>query len=142
MKPEWLSLVTTCDFARSRLIVIFSGGTAKAGVRQAEAQRDAALAGYRKAVQSAFADVANVLARRGTIEAELAAAEQGRAAAADSLHLADLRYHGGVDSYLADLIARQTLYTAARKRIITLQTRAANRAALYRALGGDGSLSD
>ncbi|MDE2596969.1 MAG: efflux transporter outer membrane subunit [Sphingomonadales bacterium] len=116
---------------------IFSGGAARAGVAYSEAQRDAALADYRKAIQSAFADVANTLARRGTIEPQLRAVEAGRAAAADNAHLADLRYRGGVSSYLESLTARLSLYAADRSLANTRRLRASNLVALYRALGGD-----
>ncbi|MBW8753878.1 MAG: efflux transporter outer membrane subunit [Sphingomonadales bacterium] len=116
---------------------IFNAGAAKAGVVQSEAQRDAALAAYRKAIESAFADVADTLARRGTIDAQLRATSAGRAAAADNLHLADLRYRGGVDSYLGELTARQALYSAERTLANTQRLRASNLVALYRVLGGD-----
>ena len=121
---------------------IFSGGAGKANVRLTEAQRDAALATYKKAIQSAFADVANALARRGTIDAQLQANAAGRAAAQDNLNLADMRYRGGIDSYLQDLTARQALYSAERTLVATQQLRAANLIAIYRALGGDASLSE
>lgn len=119
---------------------IFSGGAGKANVAISEGQRDAALAAYRKAIQVAFADVANTLARRGTIDAQLKAVAGADAAARANLHLADLRYRGGVDNYLQDLTARLTSYSAARTLIQTRLIAAANRVALYRALGGDGSL--
>jgi multidrug efflux system outer membrane protein len=116
---------------------IFRAGAGRAAVAQSEAQRDAALAAYRKAVQSAFADVADTLARRGTIDAQLTATRAGRAAAADNLHLAELRYRGGVDSYLGELAARQALYSAERTLANTQRLRASNLVALYRSLGGD-----
>lgn len=116
---------------------IFQGGAARAGVTQSEAQRDAALAGYRKVVQSAFADVADALARRGTIDAQLRATAAGRTAAADNLHLAELRYRGGVESFLSELTARQALYSAERTLAQTQRQRASNLVALYRSLGGD-----
>ena len=116
---------------------IFSGGAGKARVAESQAQRDAALAAYRKAIESAFADVANALARRGTIEAQLVAAQAGRDAAADNLHLTQLRYQGGIDSYLGELTARQALYSAERTLIATRRLRATNRVALYRTIGGD-----
>jgi outer membrane protein, multidrug efflux system len=116
---------------------IFQAGAARAGVAQTEAQRDAALAAYRLAVQSAFADVADTLARRGTIDAQLRSSRSGREASADNLHLAELRYRGGVDSYLQELSARQALYDAERGFANTQQLRASNLIALYRSLGGD-----
>lgn len=119
---------------------LFSGGAGRATVRASEAQRDLALAGYRKAIQSAFADVANALARRGTIDRQLTAARATRAAADDNLALSDLRYRGGVGTYLQDLTARLSSYSAARTLVQTQYGEAASRVALYRALGGDNSL--
>jgi multidrug efflux system outer membrane protein len=119
---------------------IFAGGAGKAAVRVSEAQRDAALAAYRKAIQVAFADVANVLARRGTIDAQLTAVTAADTAASDNLRLADLRYRGGVDSYLQDLTARLASYSAGRSLIQNRLVAATNRVALYRALGGDSSI--
>jgi len=116
---------------------IFSGGAGRGNLALAKAQRDAALATYRKAVQSAFADVANTLARRGTIDAQLKASAAGREAAADNSRLATLRYRGGIESYIEELTARQALYSAERSLIQTRLLRASNLVALYRSLGGD-----
>ena len=52
---------------------IFDAGAAPANVTYTEAQRDAALATYEKTLQTAFREVADVLARSGTIDAELRA---------------------------------------------------------------------
>lgn len=121
---------------------IISGGAGKASLQASKAQRDAALGGYRKAIESAFTDVANVLARRGTIERQLGALRSADAAAEDNLKLADLRYRSGITSYLADLTARQARYSAARSLITARLLRATNKVALYRALGGDSTLAD
>ena len=116
---------------------IFSAGKGKAGVALAGAQRDAALAQYRKAVESAFKDVANTLARRGTIDAELAATRNGLAAAADNARLTDRRYTGGIASYLDSLTSQQALYAARKTAVASEAARAINLVELYRALGGD-----
>jgi len=116
---------------------IFQGGAGKANVRYSQAQRDAALAGYRKAVQSAFADVADALARRGTIDAQLGAARAGRDAAADNASLSAMRYRGGISSYLESLTAQQALYGLQRSLVSVQRLRAINRVDLYRSLGGD-----
>lgn len=116
---------------------IFSGGAAQGNLALSKAQRDAALATYRKAVQSAFADVADTLARRGTIDAQLRADTAGRDAAADNYRLAEMRYRGGVQSYLEELTARLSLYSAERSLVATQLLHAGNRVALYRSLGGD-----
>jgi multidrug efflux system outer membrane protein len=116
---------------------IFQAGAGKANVRYQQAQRDAALASYRKAIQNAFTDVADALARRGTIDAQLAATRAGREAAADNAKLSEMRYRGGISSYLESLTAQQALYGAERSLVNVQRLRAMNRVALYRSLGGD-----
>lgn len=116
---------------------LFAGGAAQAGVDQSEAQRDAALAGYERAIQIAFRDVADALARRGTITAQLAANRAAVEAADDSFRLADLRYRGGIDSFLASLDAQRAAYQAQRTLLASQLIEASNRVTLYRALGGE-----
>jgi len=116
---------------------IFSGGKGKAGVALARAQYDLALAQYRKAVQSAFKDVANTLARRGTISAEVAATGNGLAAAADNARLVERRFTGGIANALESLTAQQALYVARRTAVNAQATRSNNLVELYRSLGGD-----
>lgn len=116
---------------------IFRAGAGKATVRLSEAQRDAALAVYRKAIQSAFSDVADALARRGTIDAQFAASRAGRDAAADNAALAEIRYRGGISSYLESLTAQQALYNSERSLVNVQRVRGTNRVALYRSLGAD-----
>ncbi|EJU13889.1 outer membrane efflux protein, partial [Sphingomonas sp. LH128] len=116
---------------------IFQAGAAKAGVRLSQAQRDAALATYEKSIQSAFRDVADGLARRGTIDAEMAAIRRQAVAAEDGYALADARYRRGVDTFLSSLVAQRAAYSA-RRDIVAIELEAAsNRVALFRALGGD-----
>ncbi|MCX9148695.1 efflux transporter outer membrane subunit [Erythrobacter sp. WG] len=116
---------------------LFAGGAARAGVAQTEAQRDAAVAGYERAIQAAFRDVADALARRGTITAQLEANRTSVDAAEDTFQLADLRYRGGVDSFLASLDAQRAAYQARRTLLATRLIEASNRVSLYRALGGE-----
>jgi len=59
---------------------IFNSGAGRANVRLTEAQRAAAIAAYQKAIQTAFREVADALARRGTIEDELSARQRQQAA--------------------------------------------------------------
>lgn len=121
---------------------IFKGGAAKASYRVSQAQRDAALATYRKTVQSAFQDVANVLARRGTIEAQIEAVRAGRDAAADNYLLVNRRYEGGIGTWLDALTAQQALYSSEKTLVTAQYTRASNLVGLYRALGGDNAAID
>lgn len=115
--------------------LIFSGGAARAGVRQTQAQRDAALASYERAIQTAFRETADALARQGTIADQIAANRLLVDAAADTARLTGARYRGGVDSYLASLDAQRALYSAQRAFVATRQARVTTLVALYRALG-------
>lgn len=121
---------------------IFRAGAGRAAVAQSQAQRDAALAGYEKAIQTAFREVSDALARRGTIDAQLAANERFAEAARDSYALTDARYRGGIEPFLASLDAQRSLYAAQRTLVQTRLSRAANLVTLYRTLGGDAALAD
>jgi multidrug efflux system outer membrane protein len=116
---------------------IFDAGGRRAGVAVSEAQRDAALASYEGAIQTAFREVADALAVQGTIAERARAAAANTAAAADTATLADARYKGGVDSFLASLDAQRSLYAARRSEIATQLLLVQTRIALFRALGGD-----
>ena len=116
---------------------IFAGGAAQAGVAQTRAQRDAALASYEGAIQAAFRDVSDALARRGTITEQLRANQSFVDAAEDSYRLTDMRYRGGLDAFLTSLDAQRSLYQAQRTLLATQLVEASNRVALYRALGGE-----
>lgn len=116
-------------------VPIFDGGARAGNVDLARANFDAALAGYRGTVQAAFREVADALAREGTIAAEERARDLAVAAATDNARLMEARYRGGIDSFLSLLDARRTLYAAQRARVSLALTRATNRVTLARALG-------
>jgi outer membrane protein, multidrug efflux system len=116
---------------------IFNAGAGRANVRLSEAQRAAALATYQKAIQTAFREVADALARRGTMDDELSARQRQQAAAADTYLLTEARYREGIDNFLASLDAQRSYYTAQRALVQTKLVAAQNRVDLYQALGGD-----
>ena len=120
---------------------IFDGGAARGTVAASQARRDAALASYEKAIQSAFREVADALATQGTIGERLRAAQENTRAAADTAQLTDARYRGGVDSFLANLVAQRSLYTARRAQTATALVAIQNHIELYRVLGGDAQLA-
>ena len=119
---------------------VFNGGAGKANVRLTEAQRAAALSTYQKAIQTAFREVADALARRGTIDDELDARERQQAAAADVYLLTEARYRNGIDSFLSSLDAQRSYYAAQQFLVQAKLTAASNRVDLYQALGGDSLL--
>lgn len=118
---------------------IFDFGGRRAGVDVTKAQRDAALASYEGAIQTAFREVADALAVQGTIAERVRAAAANSDAARDTAMLTDARYKGGVDSFLASLDAQRSLYAARRSEIGTQLLLVQTRVALFRALGGDSA---
>ncbi|MHA6722968.1 efflux transporter outer membrane subunit [Sphingomonas sp. RS2018] len=119
---------------------IFSGGAARAAVTQSRAQRDIALATYEQAIQTAFREVSDALARRGTIGEQERAQTSLVASARDNFVLTDARYRGGIDTFLTSLDAQRSFYSAQRSLVATRLTRAQNLVDLYRTLGGDALL--
>ncbi|WP_341208829.1 efflux transporter outer membrane subunit [uncultured Sphingomonas sp.] len=119
---------------------IFRAGAGRANVDYSVAQRDAALATYELTIQSAFREVSDALARRGTITEQLAANRRFYTAAVDTLNLTNARYRGGIDTYLTSLDAQRQLYSAQRTLVATQLVRATNLVTLYRTLGGDSLL--
>jgi multidrug efflux system outer membrane protein len=116
---------------------IFNAGAGRANVRLTQAERDAAVASYQKAIQTAFREVADALARRGTMGAELDARQRQAAAAADNLRLSEARYRAGIENFLASLDAQRSSYAAQRVLVATKLAEARNLVDLYQALGGD-----
>lgn len=128
------------SFAPSLSLPIFDGGANRANLDAAKSERDIQLATYEQTLQSAFREVADVLAERSTLRQRLQAQQALTDATARSYQLADVLYRNGASSYLDVLDAQRELY-AARQDLISLQlTEQSNRITFYRVLGG-GSLS-
>ena len=115
---------------------IFTGGRNQANLKVSQAQRDAAVATYEGAIQTAFRETADALALRGGSAAQLAAQQALVEASADALKLSTARYEQGSDTYLNTLEAQRTLY-GAQLGLVTIElARTNNLVDLYRALGG------
>lgn len=121
---------------------IFDGGARRGDLLFAQGQRDVAVAQYSRAVQIAFREVADALARRGTIDAQLEAQRQLTAAAEDTEFLETARYREGISPFLNTLDTQRTLYAARRALVQSRLLRADNLVELYRVLGGDQLISD
>jgi multidrug efflux system outer membrane protein len=119
---------------------IFQGGAARANVRFTEAQQEAAVAQYERAIQTAFREVSDALAVRGTIGEQLRAQRAFNVAAEDNFNLSEARFRGGIDPFLQTLIAQRSLYGAQRQLVTTRLARVQNLVQLYRSLGGDSQL--
>jgi multidrug efflux system outer membrane protein len=116
---------------------IFSAGAGKANVRLTQAQRDAAVATYQRAIQQAFREVSDALARRGTMGDQLRAREANLEATADTYRLSEARYREGIDNFLSSLDAQRSYYAAQQSLVLSRLQAASNLVALYQTLGGD-----
>jgi multidrug efflux system outer membrane protein len=124
------------SFAPTISVPIFDGGANKGNLEYAKAEDRIDVAQYEKAIQTAFREVADALAQRGTIAERLRAQRSQVAAAAESLHLAESLYARGSDSYLDVLTAQRTYYSAQQSLIAVQLVGAANVVTLYKVLGG------
>jgi outer membrane protein, multidrug efflux system len=124
------------SFAPQISIPIFEGGANLANLDVAQIQKRIDIANYEKAIQTAFREVADGLAARGTYDEQIKALEAYVSSQARGLELSDLRYRNGVDNYLVVLTAQTNLYTAQQLLITARLNRAINLVDLYRELGG------
>ncbi|HEX9433553.1 MAG TPA: efflux transporter outer membrane subunit [Burkholderiales bacterium] len=115
---------------------IFDAGRREARVDQARARREQAVAGYQRAVESGFREVADALVnaqQTGASEAELLERLQ---AARNALELSTLRYESGYSPYLEVLDAQRTANDAELAYVRNRQARLAFSVDLMKALGG------
>ncbi|WP_375196420.1 efflux transporter outer membrane subunit [Sphingobium sp.] len=122
--------------APSASMPIFGGG-ARGNLDYSKAQRDLYLAQYEKAIQTAFQEVSDALAREGTIDAQQAAQQRLVVASQRSYALADERYRAGIDTFLNSLTTQRSLYNAQQSAIATELALVRNRILLYRVIGAD-----
>lgn len=126
----------TWTFAPQVTLPIFDAGSRWASLSASKADRDISLAQYEKAIQTAFREVADALALRGTVGDQMKAQESLVQASAEAYRLSNARYTRGIDSYLGVLDSQRSLY-AAQQRLITIHlSRLTNMVTLYKALGG------
>ncbi len=124
------------SFLPSITMPIFEGGQLQASLDVATVQKDINVAQYEKTIQTAFREVADGLAARGTYDDEVAAVERYTAAQQSALDLSDMRFRNGVDNYLSVLTAQTGLYTAQLTLVSTRLARLTNLVDLYQSLGG------
>ncbi len=124
------------SFAPTITLPIFDGGANQGNLDYAKAEDRIDIAKYEKAIQTAFREVSDALAQRGTITERLRAQRAQVAAASESLHLAEALYARGSDSYLDVLTSQRTYYSAQQSLISVRLIENANIVTLYKVLGG------
>jgi multidrug efflux system outer membrane protein len=124
------------SFGPSLTQPIFTAGRLRSNVRLAEAQQQEAVLFYQQRIQGAFRDVSDALiAYRKT--QEFRTQQQLLAQSAqDAARLSDMRYRGGVTSYL-EVLTNETNYFTAKLGLAQAQFNELQALVqLYNALGG------
>ncbi|HLJ88054.1 MAG TPA: efflux transporter outer membrane subunit [Candidatus Angelobacter sp.] len=115
---------------------IYTGGKLRSAVRLAEAQQQEAVLFYEKTAQQAFREVSDALIGYRKSQEFRAQQEQLTRSAEDATRLSNMRYKGGVTSYL-EVLDSETRYFAAQ---LTLAQSQLNElqffVQIYKALGG------
>ena len=107
-----------------------------AALRVSKTDREIALTQYERTVQTAFREVADALAVRGTIDEQLAAQESLTATTADTYRLAEKRYSRGLDNYLGVLDAQRSHFNAQQALVSLRFAKLASQIQLFSVLGG------
>jgi NodT family efflux transporter outer membrane factor (OMF) lipoprotein len=124
------------NFAPAAALPIFNAGRIRSTVKFTEAQQRELLINYEKTIQTGFREVSDSLIEYHKTEDQRVQQALLVGALRESVNLSELRYRGGLDSYLQVLDAQRNLFqgelTLARLR----QQELAAIVQLYRALGG------
>jgi multidrug efflux system outer membrane protein len=99
-------------------------------------EREIALTQYEKAIQTAFREVSDALALKGTVDKQLSAQQSLVDAVERTYKLSRLRYEKGLDSYLGVLDAQRSLYSARQGLVALRLARLLSQVRLYSVLGG------
>jgi outer membrane protein, multidrug efflux system len=124
------------SFSPAISLPIFAGGANVANLDLAKVEKNVQVAQYEKAIQTAFREVADALAARGTLQEQMQAQRALVASSGASYRLSEMRFQNGVDAYLIVLDSQRTLYSAQQGLVSVELTRLENLVGLYKALGG------
>jgi NodT family efflux transporter outer membrane factor (OMF) lipoprotein len=122
--------------APAALQSIFNAGQTRNQVRRSEVQQRELLVTYQRSIYTALGEVADALVSFDKLREQRIQEEQLVNTLQETVRLSDLRYRGGLDSYLQVLDAQRNLFSG---QLVLAQLRLQERVSvvqLYRALGG------
>lgn len=120
----------------SAAVTVFDVGRRRSLNDQAMAAYDSSVASYRQTVLTAFQEVEDNLAALRILEGEAAVQAEAVQAAERSLALSNIRYEGGVTSYLEVITAQNAALSDEVTAVNILGRRMASAVLLIEALGG------
>ncbi len=126
----------------SALVTVFDVGRRRAVTDQAIQGYDYAVASYRQTVLTAFQQVEDNLAALRILEQEATVQNAAVQASQSSLELSNIRYAGGVTSYLEVTVAQSMALSDEVTAVNLLGRRMANTVLLIQALGGGWDRSE
>ena len=115
---------------------LFQGGRLRAGVEQADATKDEALARYVSSVLQAYREVESALAAEGFLQNRVTALEEAVKQTSAAQHLSEQRYAQGVGDYLVVLESQTRAVTSKSDLLSVRRALLDNRVDLHLALGG------
>jgi outer membrane protein, multidrug efflux system len=126
----------TWQFGPTITMPLFTGGRLRANLKISRAQYEESLATYQKTVQNAFREVSDGLIAYQRTREFRARQEELTQANREATELANIRYDGGVTSYLEVLYNEQQLFGAELNLAQARLNELLSVVQLYRALGG------
>ena len=126
----WTGQLPAVDFP------LFNAGRVRSNVRLTEAQQRELLLTYQKTIENAFREVSDALIGYRKTGDQRVQQEQLVKALSETERLSDLRYRGGLDSYLQVLDAQRNLFQGELQLAQLREQEIASVVQLYRALGG------
>jgi multidrug efflux system outer membrane protein len=126
----------TWQFGPAVTVPLFTGGALRGNLKLAQARFEEAVAQYRKTVQNSFREVSDSLIAYQRTREFRARQEERAEAHRSAADLANVRYEGGVTSYLEVLYSEQELFSAELSLAQARLDELLSVVQLYRALGG------
>jgi outer membrane protein, multidrug efflux system len=124
------------SFVGSLTQPVFTEGSLRANVRLSEAQQQESLNMYQQTIQKAFQDVSNALVAYHKDSEYRVQQELLTEALRDAVRLSNMRYRGGVTSYLEVLDENSSLFSAELNLVQARNQELQDLVSLYLALGG------
>lgn len=124
------------NFAPSVSIPLFNRDGLNANLDNALTSEKMAVTEYESDLQTAFREVADQLAARGTFQYQLAAQNALVDASQKAYELSNARYQNGIDNFLTVLDSQRSLFSAQQDAVTVKQAYLSNLVTLYKVLGG------